>query len=322
MKKGAFTLCADIASEGMRLDLFISKALSQQSRSGIAQLIKKGLVQVSGQDCKTGYRIKAGDIVTGFFPPAQPGTYLPEPIPLVIVHEDDHMLVVNKPPGLVVHPAPGHYTGTLVNALLYHCPDLKGIGGEIRPGIVHRLDKDTSGLMVVAKDEKTHQALSTQFKSRLVTKEYLALTHGLWKENSGRIFLPIGRHPSDRKKMSVHSPKGRPSETLWGIENQFHGLSLVRANLKTGRTHQIRVHFAAVHHPIVGDPVYSNPKLISRLSPEIRGVLKDVNRQMLHAKHLAFTHPETKKAMSFDSELPEDMALVMQRLSKIKALKD
>jgi 23S rRNA pseudouridine1911/1915/1917 synthase len=314
MKKGAFTLCTNPASDGMRLDLFISRCLPELSRSAVAHLIREGHIQVSGQACKPGYRLKTGDRVSGSFPVPQPCIHEPEPIPLEIVHEDPFLLVIDKPPGLVVHPAPGHFSGTLVNALLYHCPDLKGMGGEIRPGIVHRLDKDTSGLMVVAKDETTHQALSAQFKSRTVEKEYVALTHGSWKEASGRINLPIGRHPSDRKKMSIYSLKPRPAETLFRLEYQFHGLSLVRALLKTGRTHQIRVHFASLHHPIVGDPVYSSQKLITHLPENLRFLLKDVKRQMLHARRLGFIHPKTGKAMSFASELPGDMAFIVNGL--------
>jgi 23S rRNA pseudouridine1911/1915/1917 synthase len=299
----------------MRLDLFLAKALPLQSRSTISHLIKKGHIKVSGQICKAGYRIRSGDRISGSIPEPLPSLYLPEPIPLEILYEDDHLMVINKPAGLVVHPAPGHYTGTLVNALLYHCPDLKGIGGEIRPGIVHRLDKDTSGVMVVAKDEKTHQALSAQFKSRTVRKDYWALTHGPWLQETGSILLSIGRHPTDRKKMSVHSTRGRPAETLWQVESRFPGLTLVRATLKTGRTHQIRVHFAAVHHPIVGDPVYSGGKWLNRLLPEVKRIVSDVQRQMLHAKSLGFIHPETKTAMSFETNIPKDMAVILDQLA-------
>jgi 23S rRNA pseudouridine1911/1915/1917 synthase len=315
MENGAFTLAADSASEGMRLDIFLANVLPLHSRSAISHLIKKGHIKVSGQISKAGYRVKTGDIIAGALPMALPSLYLPEPIPLEILYEDDHLIVINKPTGLVVHPAPGHFTGTLVNALLYHCPNLKGIGGEIRPGIVHRLDKDTSGVMVVAKDEKTHHTLSAQFKSRTVKKDYLALTHGQWHQEEGRILLPVGRHPTDRKKMSVHSTKGRPAETLWRVERHFPGLSLVRATLKTGRTHQIRVHFAAVHHPIVGDPVYSSGKWLNRLLPEVKRLASTVQRQMLHAKSLGFIHPETKTAMSFETEVPKDMAVILDQLT-------
>ena len=313
--KGAFTLNADRSAVEVRLDIFISHKLPHFSRSQISNLIKQGHIRVSGQIRKAGYHLKPGEVVTGTIPPAVPSEFTPEPIPFGIIYEDRQIIVVDKPPGLVVHPAPGHFNGTLVNALLHHCPDLKGIGGEIRPGIVHRLDKDTSGVMVVAKDDRTHLALSAQFKSRDITKEYIALTYGRWETDKGKIVLPIGRHPSDRKKMSIHSTKGRYAETHWKVERTFKGLSLVSADLKTGRTHQIRVHFAAMNHPILGDPVYAGRKMLLRLPPETRIHAAIINRQMLHSRRLGFLHPETKKAMSFDSQLPQDMALLIDRLT-------
>jgi 23S rRNA pseudouridine1911/1915/1917 synthase len=224
----------------------------------------------------------------------------------------------------VVHPAPGHYSGTLVNGLLHHCPDLGGIGGELRPGIVHRLDKDTSGTMIVAKNDAAHRHLSRQFKSRQINKEYLALVHGTLKTGTGKIKLPIGRHPVDRKRMSTISHKGRTAETDWWVKEEFQGVTLLLLNLKTGRTHQIRVHCAALHHPIVGDKVYRPRKLEKTVakghkqSDKLLLILKSVKRQMLHAWRLSFTHPYSAKAVSFESPLPQDMAGLIDSIRKIK----
>ena len=231
--------------------------------------------------------------------------------------------MVNKQPGLVVHPAPGHFSGTLVNGLLYHCPNLGGIGGELRPGIVHRLDKDTSGTLVVAKNDAAHTNLSRQFKSRKVKKDYLALVHGNMKSPTGSIKLPIGRHPVDRKRMSTVSPRGRSAETEWNIKEQFQGVALLEVHLKTGRTHQIRVHCAAMHHPIVGDRVYGPRKPGKTLvrgrptSDKLLQILKSVDRQMLHAWRLSFHHPHTGKAVTFESRLPEDMAIIIQKIREV-----
>ena len=315
-EKGAFTLNAGTSASGVRLDLFVSESLPDLSRSHISNLIKQGHIRVCGQFKKPGYRLKATDTISGIIPPNIPSDYIPEPIPLKIVHEDRHIIVIDKPAGLVVHPAPGHPNGTLVNALLYHCPDIGGIGGEIRPGIVHRLDKDTSGLMIVAKDETSLKNLAAQFKSREVTKEYLAITYGDWKTDSGDIELPIGRHPSDRKKMSVYSHTGRAALTQWHVKARFGGLSYVTANLKTGRTHQIRVHFAALQHPIVGDPVYASLKLANPFPDDVKREIRKIKRQMLHSHSLTLKHPETKKTISFESPPPNDMAQLLDFLFK------
>ena len=318
--KGAFTLNADRSASGVRLDLFVSESLPDLTRSHISNLIKQGHIRVCGQFKKPGYRLKAADTISGIIPPNVPSEYTPEPIPLKIVYEDSHIIVIDKPAGLVVHPAPGHPNGTLVNALLYHCPDIEGIGGEIRPGIVHRLDKDTSGLIIAAKNEKAHHNLSIQFKSRQVVKEYLAMTYGDWKTDTGEIELPIGRHPSDRKKMSVHSTRGRFAHTQWHLQARLGGLSYVRVNLKTGRTHQIRVHLAAVNHPIVGDPVYASPKLANPYPDDVKRQIRRINRQLLHSHILKINHPETKKAISFESQIPNDMAEFLTFLTQKSGL--
>jgi len=319
-EKGAFTLYADESEKGKRLDAFISSRLSTLSRSYISTLITGGNIRVCGQFKKPGYRVKKGDRIRGEIPPQTPSPFLPEPMDLDIIFEDQHIIVINKTPGLVVHPAPGHQSGTLVNGLLYHFPDLKGIGGKIRPGIVHRLDKDTSGVIIVAKDAVTHQHLARQFKSRNVGKEYIALVYGDLDSETGKISLPIWRHPVDRKKMSTINPKGRSAETFWKIRERFMGVSLVDVTLKTGRTHQIRVHFAAINHPVIGDPVYATRSALKRFPKDLLDPLKSVHRQMLHAHRLTLMHPATEKTISFESALPQDMTGLIKALTALSAM--
>jgi 23S rRNA pseudouridine1911/1915/1917 synthase len=308
-----FSFPADAAGSGIRLDVFIAERLVDCSRSFAGQLITGGHVRVNGQARKPAYRLKAGDIVTGCIPPPRPSGFLPEPIPLHILYEDEHIVVVNKPPGLVVHPAPGHYSGTLVNGLLYHCPDLGGIGDELRPGIVHRLDKDTSGTLVAAKNAAALEHLARQFKRRSVTKDYLALVHGDMPAPSGIIRLPIGRHPVDRKRMSTRSRRGREAETGWRVARCLGGFTLLELRLSTGRTHQIRVHCAAIQRPIVGDPVYGR-RTAAAGSADMHALLAPVRRQMLHAWRLEIDHPRSGERMRFESPLPEDMKGLIARL--------
>jgi 23S rRNA pseudouridine1911/1915/1917 synthase len=320
---GAFSIRVKPSDQGKRLDVLVASFLSDCTRTFAAGLIGAEHIRVDGQPKKPGYRVKSGQRISGVIPPPVPVEFKPEPIPIDILYEDDHVIVVNKQAGLVVHPAAGHFSGTLVNGLLYHCPDLGGIGGELRPGIVHRLDKDTSGILVVAKHDAVHTNLSRQFKSRKIQKQYLALVHGNMKKATGSIKLPIGRHPVDRKRMSTVSPRGRTAETHWSVKEQFQGVTLLEVDLKTGRTHQIRVHCAALHHPIVGDKVYRPRKLEKTIardhlqSDKILQVLKSVKRQMLHAWRLSFRHPHTGKEASFESPLPEDMAAIIQRIREI-----
>jgi 23S rRNA pseudouridine1911/1915/1917 synthase len=325
--KGSFSIRVKPTDEDKRLDVLVTSLLADCTRSFVAGLIVAKHIQVDGQPKKPGYRVKSGENISGVIPPPVPPDSVklkPEPIPIDILYEDDHIIVVNKQPGLVVHPAPGHFSGTLVNGLLYHCPDLGGIGGELRPGIVHRLDKDTSGTMVIAKNDAAHHHQSRQFKTRQIKKEYLALVYGTMKAATGSIKLPIGRHPADRKRMSTVSSKGRTAETSWRIKEEFHGLTLLSLELKTGRTHQIRVHCAALHHPVVGDKVYRPRKLEKTIakahkqSDKLLQVLKPVNRQMLHAWRLSFTHPHSAKIMSFESPLPQDMAKLIDSIRKMK----
>jgi 23S rRNA pseudouridine1911/1915/1917 synthase len=301
-----FSFPADAACSDIRLDVFLAERLPNCSRSFAGQLIAGEHIRVNGHVRKPAYRLKAGDIVAGCIPPPRPSGFLPEPIPLHILYEDEHIVVINKPPGLVVHPAPGHFSGTLVNGLLYHCPDLAGIGDEIRPGIVHRLDKDTSGTLVAAKNAAALEHLARQFKNRSVTKDYLALVHGDMPGASGTIRLPIGRHPVDRKRMSTRAPRGREAETGWRVARRLGGFSLIELHLRTGRTHQIRVHCAAIQRPIVGDPVYGRRRAAAD-SAEIHALLARVRRQMLHAWRLEINHPFTRERMRFESPLPDDM---------------
>jgi len=305
--KVAFTILVNEHESGRRLDVIIASHISNCSRSFSSGLIQKGEILVQGEVKKPGYRVKTGDNISVNIPPPEPVLAKPEPHNIDILYEDKHIIVINKEPGLVVHPAPGHNKGTLVNRLLYHCPGLEGIGGKLRPGIVHRLDKDTSGTMVAAKNDAAHINLAAQFKSRKIKKLYLALVHGVVASESGSISLPIGRHPSDRKKMSTVSRKSRSAKTFWKVIERFNGATFLELDLKTGRTHQIRVHCAAINHPIVGDPVYGGKKAAKNLPAS-------VPRQMLHAWRLEFTHPATGKAMSFESPIPPDMRKLIETL--------
>ncbi|MCP4372308.1 MAG: RluA family pseudouridine synthase [Deltaproteobacteria bacterium] len=301
-----FTVFVNESDTGKRLDVVVASVISDCSRSYAAKLIVEGHIHVQGENKKPGYKVKAGEKIKAKVPAPTSAIFEPEPIEIEILFEDEHLIVINKRAGIVVHPAPGHYSGTLVNALLHHCPDIGTISGEIRPGIVHRLDKDTSGTLVIAKSSIIHEALSKQFKSRTIKKEYLALVHGEMAFDSGSINLPIGRHPVHRKQMSTKSKKGREAETLWEIRERFKNATFIKIQLKTGRTHQIRVHCAAINHPVVGDRVYGTKKVESNLLNRF-GIKEKVKRQMLHAWHLKIFHPALQKEMSFESPIPQDM---------------
>ncbi|MEE4357057.1 MAG: RluA family pseudouridine synthase [Desulfococcaceae bacterium] len=307
----AHILSVEESEYGMRLDIFVASRISECSRSLAAALIRKGNVRVGGKEKKPGYRVQAGEHIRAVIPPPEIIAFEPEEIPLAVLYEDTDIAVIDKPPGLVVHPAPGHYSGTLVNALLHHCPDIAGIGGEMRPGIVHRLDQDTSGLLVIAKNAHAMAGLSGQFHQRTVKKKYMTIVHGQVKADSGIITLPVGRHPADRKKMSVISRKGKPAETRWQAKERFAGMSLLEIDLKTGRTHQIRVHCAAIRHPVVGDPLYGSR---AGKIPDAKKLLTSVRRQMLHAKELSFVHPGSGRELHFASPLPEDMNRLLSAL--------
>lgn len=326
---GAFRVRVTQPDQGKRLDVVVAAHLADCSRSFAASLIADDKIRVDGRSKKPGYRVRIGEHITGTIPEPEPIAFKPEPIDIARLYEDRHLIVVNKPPGLVVHPAPGHYSGTLVNALLHHCKDLEGIGAKLRPGIVHRLDKDTSGALVVAKTAAAHEHLSRQFKAREVQKKYLALVCGEPQSDEGIIRLPIGRHPVDRKRMSTKSNKQREAETRWAVCERFKGLSLLLLHLHTGRTHQIRVHCAAIHHPVVGDPVYGPRNLLKNLKKGKSGIpesvitgLKAIKRQMLHAVRLGFTHPATGEKMEFEAPLPADMQDLLIKLRLLEAKHD
>ena len=322
---GAFTILANESDQGRRLDALVAGRLPDCSRSLAVNLITNLEILVDNQAKKPGYRVKTGDKIHGRIPAPMQVDYAPEPIPLQILYQDSHIVVLNKQAGLVAHPAPGHDSGTLVNALLYHCPDLEGIGGEIRPGIVHRLDKDTSGTMVVAKNAGAHERLARQFKDRTVKKKYLALVYGELRADEGMITFPIGRHPVHRKRMSTITHKGRNAETSWRVCERYQNITLLELTLKTGRTHQIRVHCTAMGHSIVGDQVYRSRKCVQNVdrffsgkSPSIAARLKAVPRQMLHAWRLGLTHPHTGELMTFESPMPEDMVVLMEKLRMVE----
>lgn len=314
--QNSFKILVETPDSGKRLDLLIASRIFDCSRSFAASLIRKGTVRVHGSKKKPGYRVRAGDKIHGCIPPPEPVSFEPEHMAIDILFEDDDIIVINKAPGLVVHPAPGHYTGTLVNGLLYHFPGLEGIGGKLRPGIVHRLDKDTSGVLVVAKNASAHHSLSDQFKNRRIKKKYLAIVHGRMGPDSGVISFPVGRHPVDRKKMSTHSRKSRLAETTWKVKERFIPATLIELNLKTGRTHQIRVHCAAIHHPVVGDSIYGG-RGERRKSGWYKDLFKSISRQMLHAWRLELIHPVTQDILSFKAPIPTDMQDVITALRQL-----
>jgi len=289
------------AAVGQRLDVFLSGA-SGLSRARIQRLIEGGHVLVGGQPQKAGHRVSPGEQIQLHIPPATPLLLTPEAIPLDILHEDDDLIVLNKPAGMVVHPGAGRSTGTLVHALLAHCGTLPGIGGVQRPGIVHRLDRDTSGVLVVAKTEAAHLSLSRQFKARVVKKQYLALVHGAVPRESGQIDAAIGRREHDRKRMGVRLRNGRTARTAYHVLRRWPNMTLVALDLETGRTHQIRVHLAHIGHAVVGDQVYGGRR--QRRQDSLDGPHAD--RQMLHAWRLAFHHPNTGAWIGFTAPVPED----------------
>jgi len=301
-------LTAGVDHLGWRVDAWISDALDDVSRSRVKTLIEEGHIVLStGVAPKPHARVKSGMAVRVTIPPAEPLALEPESIPLDILHEDRDVIVLNKAAGMVVHPAAGHATGTLVHALLYHCHDLAGIGGELRPGIVHRLDKDTSGVVVVAKNDHALADLAAQFKNRSVRKEYVALVKGCPSPASGRIETQVGRSSHDRQKMSTRSASGRHAITNYKVERDYGACALVRLCIETGRTHQIRVHMAHIGTPVLGDSKYG------RRATSL-GISVPIERQLLHAEMLAFRHPRSGEKRQFRAPLPEDMRLVLRAL--------
>jgi 23S rRNA pseudouridine1911/1915/1917 synthase len=299
---------------GRRLDAWLADQLPGESRSRFQALIEQGLVLVDERPARAAQRLREGQRVGVTLPDPIPATPLAEDIPLTIVYQDAQLLVLDKPQGQVVHPGAGRQAGTLVNALLHHVRDLSGVGGVLRPGIVHRLDRDTSGLLVVAKDDPTHRALARQFAAREVQKEYVALVLGVPRPRHGRVSSPIGRDPHHRKRMSTRAPRGRAAETTFEVIEAFDDAALLRVRIHTGRTHQIRVHLASIGHPVVGDVTYGGRRPAAGRRPEIRLALQAFPRQALHAARLTFTHPSTGERLDLSSPLPSDIRHLIEIL--------
>ncbi|GIP57817.1 RluA family pseudouridine synthase [Paenibacillus sp. FSL W8-0186] len=293
----------DEAAAKVRVDKFVKEQLGEDtSRTQIQIWIEEGAVLVNGTAVKTNYKLAAGDRITLTIPEAESVEIVPEDIPLDIYYEDSDVIVVNKPRGMVVHPAPGHSSGTLVNALMAHCKDLSGINGELRPGIVHRIDKDTSGLIMAAKNDKSHASLAAQLKEHSVTRRYLALVHGNLSHDQGTVDAPIGRDPHDRKMYTVIDRNSKHAVTHFHVMERFGDYTLLELKLETGRTHQIRVHMKFIGHPLVGDPMYGRSK-----GPKFNG-------QALHAAVLGFVHPSTSEYKEFTAPLPADMMDLLHSL--------
>ena len=307
-----------ICEEGdgdFRLDLFLVSKLPEFSRSQIKRLILLGRVKHNGKTPKAGAVIRPGDAIEVAVPAPEPSSIVPESIPLGILYEDESLLVIDKPPGLVVHPAPGHYTGTLVHALLAHCPGIDTVGGPARAGLVHRLDMDTSGVMVVAKTDRAHRNLTRQFKDREVHKCYLTLVLGVPESDGGEIDLPLGRDVKDRKKISVRTKSPRTALTRWQVLRRFRHCAYLRVRPQTGRTHQIRVHLAAVGHPVAGDRLYGRKTQIRQFANhEERDALLAVERQFLHAESIDLMHPETLEKIHFRAPLASDLVKILNTL--------
>ena len=297
-------ICITAEESGERIDALLARALPSLSRSQVQKLLEQGMVTLNGRELKKNFRCSAGEGYEVLLPEPAELPLIPQNIPLDVVYEDEDLIVVNKARGLVVHPAPGHPDGTLVNALLWHCGDsLSGIGGQRRPGIVHRIDKDTSGLLIVAKNDFAHQGLSAQLADHSLCREYEALVRGNFKQDSGTIDKPIGRHPIDRKRMAVTDKNSKPAVTHWQLLASYRGYSHILCRLETGRTHQIRVHMASIGHPLLGDFTYGAP------SPE-----KGLEGQCLHARRLRFVHPRTGEHILLETELPAYFMDVLARL--------
>ncbi|WP_273324778.1 RluA family pseudouridine synthase [Vallitalea guaymasensis] len=300
----SYTFLIEAEDAGMRIDKFISDRMPDYSRSFIQKLIKENDLTVNNSEIKSNYKLKARDEINIVIPEPKELDIVAEDIPLDIVYEDKDVILVNKPQGMVVHPAPGHYTGTLVNAIMYHCKDdLSGINGVMRPGIVHRIDKDTSGVLIICKNDKAHESIAKQLKDHTITRKYNAIVYNNLKEDEGKINAPIGRHPVNRKQMAVNPINGKEAITHYKVLERINQYTYVELQLETGRTHQIRVHMTSINHPLLGDPVYG-PK-------SDRFKLKG---QALHARVLGFVHPTTNEYMEFEAPLPNYFTGLLKKL--------
>ena len=291
-------------NQQMRLDKYLAEQFPEQTRSYLQKLIKEGQVLVNGKTVKSGYQLSKGDEVSVTIPEPKELDVEPQKMELDIVYEDEDVILINKPKGMVVHPAPGHTTDTLVNGLLYHCKDnLSGINGVARPGIVHRIDRDTTGILIVCKNDMSHNSIAAQLKEHSINRRYRALVHGNLKEDTGTVEGPIGRHPVDRKKMAINERNGKPAVTHYTVLERFGNYTLIECKLETGRTHQIRVHMTSIGHPLVGDEVYGPAKCPFKLQG-----------QCLHAMVLGFVHPRTGEYMEFSADLPEYFEDLLMKL--------
>ena len=304
-------------TESLRLDHFICRALPSETRSAIKRLIESGNVLVNDKQVRSSLKLRCGDLISIDIPEPIAATPLPEPIPLDVLFEDADVVVVNKPAGMVAHPGAGNSSGTLVNALLSHCTDLSGVGGELRPGIVHRLDKGTSGVMVAAKNDRAHRDLSAQFGAHTIKRIYNALVYGSPKSDSGRVEGTIGRHPTERMRFSGKASCGKRAITRWRVLRRFTRISLLELRLETGRTHQVRVHMTEAGFPLLGDPLYPDGGRINNISDgKLRKLIGELERQALHARILGFVHPVTRNYLEFTSELPADIANLLEYLER------
>ncbi len=302
-------------SAGQRLDAFIAAAIPELTRSAVQRLIEQGFVLLDGKECKASHKLSAGEEIGVTIPAPQPSAAAAEDIPLKILYEDGDVVVINKPAGMTVHPGAGVNSGTLVNALLAHCTDLSGIGGEVRPGIVHRIDKDTSGVLVAAKNDAAHTGLANQFRDHTVKRIYHALVFGSPRSEKGRVEGIIGRHPVDRKRMSGSARHGRHAVTHWQVIARYPEVTLLKLKLETGRTHQIRVHLSESGYPLLGDAVYGGEARRGNIKdPKLKALIKELGRQALHAMTLGFIHPCKGEYIEFSAELPEDMQRILDYL--------
>ncbi len=312
-----FSITFSPENEPARIDLFLSREMEGESRAAIQRYIETGCVLIDGMPVRTSLKLRGGEQIEIDIPPPLPAQPLAEAIPLDVLYEDGDLIVINKAAGMVVHPGAGNTSGTLVNALLAHCSDLAGIGGELRPGIVHRLDKGTSGVLVAAKHDRSHQALSEQFSAHTVKRIYQALVFGSPPEDTGKIEGIIGRHPTERLRLSGKAKNGKHAVTRWKVKERYGRISLVELRLETGRTHQIRVHLTEAGFPLLGDPLYPDGGRGNNIpDTQLRGMINRLGRQALHARCLGFIHPSSGEYIEFTTEPPEDMQELLAYLRK------